>query len=602
VAASCNRGPTVIERKVTLNVPAACAANGGGYATYYGLGDFEPTTPQAGHFLSPVGDTLSEIDARSQALVVQVSESAEAGEGEKTWAGVADVPPSGDVNVLVLPQFMSCALTSPGSALMASVGSALGSIGSQRVMLVGGKGNPPTFVADLTTGQVDPVSQDLLTPRAYASLTAFGDGALVAGGIDVGGDGEVLQTAEIYDPNLGGFDQQNALMLGTQRSEHGAVVLATGETLLVGGVGGDGTTLLDSMEVIDPVTRIVRGEGLATLSLPRRDPAVVLLASGEVFVAGGLDASGTPVSTLEWFSSDATRASSAPYDLGAAGSAQAFVALEAGGALAVVASPQDGSACSYSVWQISANHEPQAAAPVNCTTAKPVLFGGAQGAPVLWTGDRWLQWQPWIGSFGALDVLDAQPAMIGDATCSPDPGLAMWLDPSTQLLTALRFDTRNEYSTLPSDLLVSGTEEMAPDRLALNGVVFFDTQSLEGELDLGFGDSAFVTDRTYADVAIDVTMPSTQPALVVLSSTVGPDLVVGDSLTCPAQWGAAPFELHVERHGATVTWSTAAGASGTCMSSVDPAARLSIGLRGASESTLSAARELGITRLTPGAP
>jgi hypothetical protein len=43
VAAACNRGPTVIERKVTLNVPAACAANGGGYATYYGLGDFEPT-------------------------------------------------------------------------------------------------------------------------------------------------------------------------------------------------------------------------------------------------------------------------------------------------------------------------------------------------------------------------------------------------------------------------------------------------------------------------------------------------------------------------------------------------------------------------------
>ena len=30
------------------------------------------------------------------------------------------------------------------------------------------------------------------------------------------------------------------------------------------------------------------------------------------------------------------------------------------------------------------------------------LFPRTEGSPVLFTGDRWLQWRPWLGSFGAL--------------------------------------------------------------------------------------------------------------------------------------------------------------------------------------------------------
>jgi hypothetical protein len=251
------------------------------------------------------------------------------------------------------------------------------------------------------------------------------------------------------------------------------------------------------------------------------------------------------------------------------------------------------------VWQISADGAVEPANPVEGSLSSPVLFGGAQGAPVLWTGDRWLRWQPWSRSFDALDVLDAQPAVVGEATCSPDAGLAMWLDPTTMSLTLLRFDTRNAYSTLPTDLLVTGPDEMAPDRLALAGTLAFDTQSSAGQLDLGPGDAAFVTDRTYLDVAIDVSMPTALPALVVLAADGGPFVEVG-GLSCQAALGTGPLQLHVERHGQSVSWSVLGGGSGTCTAPFDPSARVSIGVRAPEGGVPSGARDLRIRRL--GAP
>jgi hypothetical protein len=619
LGAACHRDPTVVTRTVTLHVPDACAADGGAYATFYQLGDFEPPTPQAGHLLGAVGASLPEIDPRAKTLVVQASEAVEASVSRTTWTGVADVPGAGDVDVLLLPQFAWCALNAPAQGQR--LGATMAAIAPRRVMIAGGVEisdagtTPHTFLANLDTGSIEAVSPDLLTPRSHASVTAFGAGALVAGGVDPFQLGTVLQTAEVYDPNPGGFDQQNALMLGAPRSEHGAVVLATGETLLVGGVGGDGTTPLKTMEVIDPATRIVRSEGVALLTVARRNPTVLVLASGEVLVAGGFDASGAPVSTLEWFTSDVSRELEMQ-SLASVGSAQAFTALQGGGALAVIAPPANAPVDFQSVWEISANRQPQAAALITGALSTPVLFGGAQGAPVLWTGDRWLRWQPWERSFGALDVLDAASTPMGDLRCSPDPGLAAWLDPTGNFLDLLRFDTSNANSTLPPQLLVTapcamspelpsdplatGTCDLAPDRLSVTGVVAFDAQSTEGQLELGPGDSAFVTDRTYEDVAIDVIMPTDAPAAVVLADANNRAVVVGDATTnCAADPGTGPSTLHVERHGQTVTWSASNGASGTCTGTFDATARLSIGLRGRVGATLSAAQDLRVTRLGP---
>jgi hypothetical protein len=209
---------------------------------------------------------------------------------------------------------------------------------------------------------------------------------------------------------------------------------------------------------------------------------------------------------------------------------------------------------------------------------------------VLWTGDRWLRWQPWAASFGALSVLDGSEN-IADATCSPDGGLAMWLDGET--IRALRFDVRGTYSGLQQPLLVSDATDVAPDRLPAPGVVDFDPAL---GLVLGPGASAFVTDRSYADVALDVDAPTGEPALVVLRDELGSEVEVGGPACTGALSPGAPSSLHVVRRAATVTWSTGS-ASGTCLANPRQDARLSLGLRAPEGVNRSVARNLRVTRL-----
>jgi hypothetical protein len=587
--AGCGKSTDVTSRAITLHVPVACAADGGAYGEYYSFGDFEPAAPAKGHLLGDVGEPLPEIAPTSRELVVMAGESGEA------WEGAAGVAPSGDVDLLLLPTLASCPLSTPVDA---RVGAALAPMAAGRVLVVGGEGNPTprTFVADLSTGAVAPVITGLLTQRAHASVTAFADGALVAGG--VGDDGKALATAEVYDPALSGFDQQRPVQLGDPRADPGAVVLATGETLLVGGVGDDLVTPLDSMEIVDPVTRTVRTEQVAQLAIPRRAPSVIRLASGEVLVAGGFDAAGEPVATLEWFAADASHATKRARDL-VTSSSRAFVPLVGGGALAVIAPPEDAAPTFQSVWVIGADGALDAATPVAGSLTTPVLFGGAGGAPVLWTGDRWLRWQPWLGAFGALGVLDDAPARIAAPNCSPDPGLAFWLDASGPSLAGLRFDVRGAYSPLGGPLLTSDTSDTAPDRMPSPGVLSFDPSS---GLMMAPSATVFVSDRTYADSMVDVDSPTGEPALVVLRDGMGNELEVGGT-TCTGPITSGTSSLHVERRGASVTWAVTGGASGTCPSGVDAAARLSVGLRAPPSADRSLVRNLRVTRLgDPDAP
>jgi hypothetical protein len=590
-AAACHGEPAVTDRAVTLHVPQACAADGGAYAEYEALGDFEPTAPSAGHLLSEVGEPLPEIDDAARALMVEAVES------DREWLGEGDVPAEGDVDVLLLPSLSSCPLS-------ASVGSrtnpVFGAIAGSAVLVIGGgtgTSTPGTYVAHLDTGTIDavPPYQDLLTPRTRATITAFGAGGLVAGGVDPR-SGSPLATAEVYSLALGGFDQQQPIVLSEPRADHGAIVLGTGETLLVGGVDASGS-VLGSMEVVDPVTRQVRAEDVAQLAVARRDPTVLRLASGEILVAGGFDSSGAPVSTIEWLLPDASGASKLSRDL-VAGSARAYVALDAGGGLAVIAPPANAPADFQNVWVIDADGAFEAATPIAGSLSQPALFGTAGGAPALWTGGatgRWLRWQPWSGSFGALDVLDERPAQIGTATASPDSGLALWFDATAKRVTGLRFDVRGDYSGLTGPLLVADPSDTAPDRLVASGVIMFDPMM---GLELTPGASAFVTDRTYADVDVTVDAPTGEPALVVLRDTLGNELEIGGA-ACPGPIvsGSSASSLAVHRSGATVTWSVSGGASHACSAGVGPDARLSVGVRGASDLGRSVARNLRVTRV-----
>jgi hypothetical protein len=593
VALGCGRDPDVTLRTVTMHTPPACAIDGSAYAEFYPLGDYEPTVAARGHVLGDIGDPLPEIDDATRALV------ALANEGGRAWQAETTVAQSGDVDMLLLPSLASCPLSTPVDA---RVGAALAPMSAARVLVVGGTGNPTprTFVADLTTGAVNPIVTGLLTQRTRASVTAFGDGALVAGG--VGDDGTVLATAEVYSPELDGFDQQRPIQIGDPRADPGAVVLATGETLLVGGVGPDLTTPLASMEIVDPVTRTVRTEDVARLAVARRAPTVLRLASGEVLVAGGFDASGGPVATLEWFAADASGATKRAQDLVTA-TARSFAPLVGGGALAVIAPPATAPATFQSVWVIDADGALEAATPVAGSLTAPVLFDGAGGAPVLWTGDRWLRWQPWTGAFGALGVLDDAPANLGSATCSPDAGLALWLDaldalaPDAPVLTALRFDVRGAYTPLPSALFVGDTSETAPDRLPGAGVLSFDPTI---GLAIGPGASAFVTDRTYADVTVDVDSPTGEPAIVVLRDELGKELEVGGA-SCPGAVVAGASSVHVARAGVAVSW-VAGAAAGLCPTGVGDGARLTVGVRAPASAARSVVRNLRVTRIGPSTP
>ncbi|HEY5147352.1 MAG TPA: hypothetical protein VII82_11320, partial [Polyangiaceae bacterium] len=519
---------------------------------------------------------------------------------DREWQGVSSVPGSGAVDVLLLPALTSCSLH---GALTARPGAITAPVGASRVLVVGGAASAtPTVVLRLDTGSVAPATPDLGTPRNRAAVTAFGPGALVAGGVSVR-DGTVLSQAEVYDAAVGGFDK-TVVTLATARADAGSVVLATGETLLLGGVGSDGKTVLASMELVDPVTRRARTTNLGMLETPRRSPTVLRLASGEILVAGGVDASGAAVPALEWFSADASRSTQRTETL-VTGSARAYVALQGGGALAVVAPPsnQDPGTTFQNTWILGADG-PEPATPIPGALSQPELFGGAGGSPVLWTGDRWLRWEPWLGAFGALDALDDTPANVGTMTTSPDPGLALWLDTTldttnaTPRFTALRFDVRGEYSPLSGPLLVTDATDTSPDRLATDGDLAFDPTIANGALTLNPGASAFVTDRTYADVRIEVDAPTGAPALLVLRDPLGNELEIGGA-SCPgAVVTGSPLTLTVERRGAAIDWTVSGGTpSNACPDPFAAGARLSIGVRGAPDLTRSVARNLRVTRL-----
>jgi hypothetical protein len=610
VAAACQKDPVVTDRAVTLHAPQTCAPglanlDAEAYAVYHALGDFEPpATPPDGLLLKSVGSALPEIDPSVRAIQVDATQ------GDRLWQGTTPVASdTGPVDVLVLPAATPCGLRGPG---VSATGAVIGSGGSQDMLIVGGSGDAISF--RLGTGAIDAVAG---TVRTDATVTAFGTGALLAGGTGPGGT--VLADGAVYDPARGAFTAPTIGLSGP-RKDAGATVLATGETLLVGGVGADGTTPLGTMEIVDPVSRKARLAG-ATLAYPSRAPTVLRLASGEIFVAGVDASSGTPETKLEWFASDASRATRPPALL-VAGSARAYVPLQGGGVLAVIAPPPGSAPGFQNTWVIDPDGNLEPATPLQGTLGQPVLFGTAGGAPVLWTGStgagggdggtpgspgRWLRWQPWTGAFGALDVLDDVPGRVVAIGASPDPGTALWLDvtaPDAPRLAALRFDARGEYSTLAGPLLATDASDVAPDRLVTGGMVSFDPQQglilLPGASAGVKGGSAFVTDRTYADVRIQVDAPTGQPALIVLRDGRGNETEVGSAACSGAVVVGAASSITVERRGTNLTWSLAQGASsfsGSCTLGFAADARVSVGLRASFGLTRSVARNLRVTRL-----
>lgn len=609
LASSCSREPDIVERPVVVYSPRSCpVSQSQAYSVIYAGGDFEPSIerpPTAGAFLREVGRAMADLPKETRSVVVDISQ------GEIDWRGLSDIPKSGPINVLVWPGGESCRLTRD---VERRADMALGVFGRHFLVAGGRSGDgshiPHTYVGDLSTGAIERLEFGLNTRRANPSITEFrapsdGDGpspALVAGGHDPdSGSGEepirAIATAEIYVPkagasnDIGDFDRLR-IDLSEPRTRHGAVVLATGETLLVGGRGPAGP--LRTMEIVDPVTRRARTAGVALLNVARENPTVLRLASGEILVAGGIDARKSQVPTIEWFAPDASRATKRPVDL-VTGQERSFVALEAGGALAVIR-PEIGASPEFkTVWVISADGTLEPALPLDPATLDAVrLFPGAEGAPAIWTGRRWMRWSPWFGGFEAIaDAPDKGPSL--DVIASGDNGLALWLDDRAEAgmnVTGFRFATRSRFGAVPKPLLVSGTDQLAPDRLAGIAGSSISFEPSRG-LVLGTGASAFLTDVTFADFELQVDVTAAAP-MIVLRPERGPELEVGGASCAFAQ--AANQTLEVKRRGRRVTVRVDGAPDRACPVELEAGVRVSLGLRGAQGSGVSAARNLRVTR------
>jgi hypothetical protein len=235
------------------------------------------------------------------------------------------------IDVLLWPEQTACPVVEPAENGYpgANAGQALGFSPRTGVVLVAGEnaadgraGTALTF--DTETGAANVVPREsgtLRVSRAFATVTEFGDGLLVAGGTNPFEDAaaeDASRTAEVYRPLAGGFDP-TLIELWSRRTRHAALTLpATGETLLVGGLAPDPAStrpgeLIRQLEAVSPATRSSSITLLAALALGRVDPAALVLQNGRLFVGGGYnvgtdpnDPRGEPIGQIEWFLPDAT--------------------------------------------------------------------------------------------------------------------------------------------------------------------------------------------------------------------------------------------------------------------------------------------------------
>ena len=293
------------------------------------------------------------------------------------------------------------------------------------------------------------------------------------------------------------------------------------------------------------------------------------------------------MTTLEWFSPDASRPSRRPRDL-VAGRERGFIALPSGGALAVVL-PDSFAPLFQNVWVIGADGTVEAGRRA-FDVDQIRLFPGTGGAPLLWTGRRWMRWDPWTSAFADLSPSDA-PAR-GPATREltwGDPGLALWLDHrpgAGAFLTGFRHSTRSRFAPTTSPMLVESAAGLMPDRSVASDAASVQFHKDEG-LVLGPGASAFMTDESFLDFDAVMDRASGTPELVLRALT-GEEIVLGGA-GC-IEGAGATRSVRVSRRGARIEATVDDGAARACSGSLPERARVTLGIRGALAENRSTAR------------
>jgi hypothetical protein len=529
----------------------ACAASAGAELELAALGPFSPSNSTAEVLPLAAVDRALPFPSGTRAVAALARDQA------GRYVGYGDLR-GGALSLLLWPEARSCAVFE--GAIDAGFpgrggGQALGYAPGLGLVLAAG-GDDPTSSAvvgalafDAGTGEayaVDASARSVLgEPRAYASVTEFGAGMLVTGGEDpihdVPAEARVLrQTAEIYDPTARRFDL-DLVELREARTRHAAVVLASGETLLIGGRGAFGTALR-ALETVSPITRTASLSDLATLSAGRIEPVALRLSDDHLFVGGGYDADGHPVASLERFDANATE--SVPYETLPELPARfdrAFAALPGGSVLAVGGCEEreperdeDCSACRrgcppavFDAYWIDRRGEVE---PVELSVPapRPLLLPGSDGSPWLVVQTegavRGLRFNPFRARFelqsGTGELPD--PKLVPPVSIAPDH--FVWIGPGDfPALFGFRAGTRGRFSNDAGLVAASHPldplwpEHLAPDRRPASEL--YDGRALALELD---GATIYVTDALYGDVALELDFEQGPPPLVFLGERAAP--------------------------------------------------------------------------------
>jgi hypothetical protein len=563
------------------------------------------------------------------------------------------------IDVLLWPEGSACTLhvasettEYPGNA----AGQALGFSAAAGLALVAGEnaadrraGSALRFETSTGISGVQPRERSLRRPRAFATLTPFADGFLLAGGEEpaneaTGQAAQALANAEVYSSEAAAFTSTIPLVFS--RTHHAALVLrATGETLLIGGASAGG--LVQQLEAVSPRSGASATSGLAKLETPRLDPIALELENGELLVGGGRFDDGDPVGSLEWFSADAS--SALDRRMLPARPHRTFVAMPGGGVLSVGGcDPDTSDPCdSVDAWWITPEH---AIEPVDIDRrgrdcplpARPQLTTGSDGSPYLVAvGDEndrdcafaLYRFNPWPRDYSAeaeacltdpaapaCAVLDVGPRFeLTDIqlTPRPDPRVPLlslapdnflWVSAdSPGSLAGIRLGERGALTrdALPLVALTDPLNRLRPLHLVPDRNTL--TPLLRGEAPAAYFErsltllpavpnvSIWVSDTRYEDVSVtlDLTPESEQqptpPPLILLGNTV-----LGADAGCvwPDLPSAPPSPLRAQlRRLGTEVELTFAGITRRC--SV-PAGALPLGFRAGSTATR--VRSIAITR------
>ncbi len=580
---ACQRTETTT-RLVNLHTTGACPIPATSDGVYVALGDYNPPTPNHSSLLATdlAGQTIDGIPSNLQSLALMATPP-----DESTWLGVTLVPPTGDLDMLLLPAASACGLnTKVGFAS----GMVFGAV-SDRVMIASGGDPSPqkSFRIDLATGHVDTMQNGLRQSRLRAAVASLGGGrAIVTGGVNLGSSPlNGAGNAEIFDSAIGDFEP-NVVDITEPREDHAAVTLASGNVLLVGGQSASGLIQQTDLLFFDPsISRFRPSESkTAPLVHARTNPYALKLADGTIMVGGGFDANNAPVPFVELFAPDgSSEIGSMPVQLQPM---HAFVALDGGGALVVTAPPTQTA---YFVTPNVATALPIANPPSLTGATTLALFARAGGGALLWTGASWLSFDPWTGFSSPVDAPTTGPD-AASPTLTTDPGMRTWvsLDGS---LNVWRDSTRNAFAT-EGPYLLSDTSFMAPNLL---------TNPPFDETGLSLDDSAvavFVADARYLDVAVDVDGVAGNLPHIVFQS---PNAMLEVGGTCPFTDNGSTH-MHVERRGELVSFSLGGPlqpcgppGNGGAGVTIATGVRVAVGVRGGA--TGARARNLVITRLSP---